>query len=135
VSDDVERTLADLEARLRTLQAQLDPGRAEEQRVEERPEPAPARAERFEPLAADPLDQFGDELRRVAHELVGAYDRVLARSRGRGRERRHRIVLEAETDIHGLAALARALEAAPGVASVELGAYAGGHASLVVELS
>ena len=44
-------------------------------------------------------------------------------------------MLEAQADLHALAALERALSDAAGVREVELRAYAGGDASLVVDLS
>jgi hypothetical protein len=81
---------------------------------------------------SDPLEQFGVELRRLTVELVAAWERVAAHERGRGA---HRIVLEAQADLHALAALERALAEAPRVRTVELRAYAGGHASLVVDVS
>ena len=113
---DVEQTLAALEQRLDALQSELH-----------RTSPP-----RRPPPAADPLDQFGVELRRLASELVAAWDRVVAHERGRGA---HRIVLEAQADLHALAALERALDEAPRVRTVDLQAYAGGHASLVVDVS
>jgi len=60
-------------------------------------------------------------------------DRVLAHERRTGGGRR--VVLEVQADLASLAALERALTASPGVRAVELQAYAGGHASLVVDLS
>lgn len=123
MSDDVEATLAALEERLRSLEADLS---------------APPAARASEPARAstpaDPLDQFGVELRRLATDLVEAWDRVVVAERAAARTRRQ-VVLEAQADLHALAALERALSAAPGVAGVELRAYAGGHASLVVDLS
>jgi hypothetical protein len=47
----------------------------------------------------------------------------------------HRIVLEALVDIHALSAFERALGESPRVRTVELRAYAGGWASLVVDVS
>jgi hypothetical protein len=120
--DDVERTLEGLEARLRTLQADLASAAA----APPPPPPTPP------PAANDPLDQFGVELRRLATELVQAWDRVVEHERGRGA---HRIVLEARADLRGLAALERALSTAPAVRTLDLRAYAAGHASLVVEVS
>jgi hypothetical protein len=46
-----------------------------------------------------------------------------------------RILLEALADIHALSALERALTESPRVRTVELQAYAGGWASLVVDVS
>jgi hypothetical protein len=46
-----------------------------------------------------------------------------------------RIVVEALADIHALAALERALGESPRVRTVELQAYAGGWASLVVDVA
>ena len=46
-----------------------------------------------------------------------------------------RIVMEALADIHALSALERALGESPRVRTVELRAYAGGWASLVVDVS
>jgi hypothetical protein len=132
MSDDVEATMADLDRRLRRLQDELEGGgRAEAPPRAEpaRPEPEPARAAAS---AVDPLDQFGIELRRLAAELVAAWDRVVAHERGPGI---HRIVLEAQADVHALSALERALADAPRVRTVELRAYAAGHASLVVDVS
>jgi hypothetical protein len=68
----------------------------------------------------------------LAEELVSAWDRVVAHERGRGA---HRIVLEAQADLHALAALERALAEAPRVRTVDLQAYAGGHASLVLDVA
>jgi hypothetical protein len=50
-------------------------------------------------------------------------------------EEGYRILLEALTDIHALSALERALTESPRVRTVELQAYAGGWASLVVDVS
>ena len=123
MADDVEGKLAALEARLADLQAEAG--------VElPAPEPVPAPQA---PLADDPLERFGEELRTLASALVAAYDRVLAHERALARTR-HRIVLEAQTDVHALAALERALRASAHVHSVQLRAYAGGHASLVVDV-
>ena len=77
--------------------------------------------------------RFGEELRTLASELVAAYDRVLAHERALARTR-HRIVLEAQTDVHALAALEKALRASAHVHAVQLRAYAGGQASLVVDV-
>ena len=112
MSEDPEQTLDALDERLRALQADLAGGQT----------------------PADPLDQFGVELRRLATELVDAWDRVAAHERGAARTRR-RIVLEAEADLHALAVLERALAASPEVRGAELRAYEGGRASLVVDLS
>jgi hypothetical protein len=46
-----------------------------------------------------------------------------------------RILVEALADIHALSALERALTESPRVRTVELQAYAGGWASLVVDVS
>lgn len=127
--EDVEATLAGLEARLRALQADLASAAAPPPRA---PEPPPSEAPAPAAASADPLDAFGVELRRLATELVEAWDRVVAHERGRGA---HRIVLEARTDLRGLAALERALADAPAVRTLDLRAYAAGHASLVVEVS
>ena len=113
---DVEQTLAALEQRLDALQAEL-------QGTSAPPPPTPS---------GDPLDQFGVELRRLASELVAAWDRVVAHERGGGA---HRIVLEAQADLHALSAFERALSEAPRVRTVDLRAYAGGHASLIVDVS
>jgi hypothetical protein len=143
MSDDVEAKLEALEARLAELEAEAAGTPAPE------PAPAPAddppRAATPPPPAAPPapprpappadhLEQFGVELRRLSHELVAAYDRVLAHER-RTERGRHRMVLEVQADLAGLAALERALAASPAVRAVELQAYAGGHASLVVDLA
>ena len=126
MDDDVERTLEALEARLRALQADLATAAAP-------PPPPPPRAAAPAPTEVrDPLDQFGTELRRLATELVAAWDRVVEHERGHGA---HRIVLEARADLRGLAALERALSTAPAVRTLDLRAYAAGHASLVVEVS
>lgn len=145
MSDDVEDTLAGLEARLRALQADLDlaaappPPRqeppAETHRRSTAEAPPPARGEGARgggAPATDPLEAFGAELRTLATELVSAWDRVVAAERGRGS---HRILLEARADLRGLAALERALADAPAVRTLDLRAYAAGHASLVVEVS
>jgi hypothetical protein len=130
MADDVEGKLAALEARLAALQAEAGV---------ELPPPGPVAAAQESapppqaPLADDPLERFGEELRTLAAELVAAYDRVLAHERALARTR-HRIVLEAQTDVHALAALERALRASAHVHSVQLRAYAGGHASLVVDV-
>jgi hypothetical protein len=119
MTDDVEETLASLEQRLRALQAELD---AEEEPVP----PAPA--------AADPLDRFGEELRR----LVASWERTAAELRGDAAEAvvfRGGVALEARADLAGLCALDRALREVPAVISVTLRAYAGGAAALEVQLA
>ena len=117
MSDDPEQTLDALDERLRALQADLERGQILQSSTE-----------------ADPLDRFGVELRRLATELVAAWDRVAAAERGAARTRRQ-VVLEAEADLHALAVLERALAASPEVRGAELRAYEGGRASLVVDLS
>jgi hypothetical protein len=154
MSDDVEAKLAALEARLAELEAEAGgtareaepppPPRRAEPRSAPPPAPPPPRPPRPRSRPAPPppepepepdhLEQFGLELRRLSHELVAAYDRVLAHERRAGRAQ-HRVVLEVQADLTALAALERALTASPGVRAVELRAYAGGHASLVVDLS
>jgi hypothetical protein len=147
MSDDVEAKLAALEARLAELEAEAagtpapEPAPAPEAApprepppVPAPPPPAPAPAPPRPAPPADHLEQFGVELRRLSHELVAAYDRVLAHER-RTERGRHRVVLEVQADLAGLAALERALAASPAVRAVELQAYAGGHASLVVDLA
>ena len=47
----------------------------------------------------------------------------------------HRILLEALVDVHALAALEGAVMASPRVRTLELQAYAGGWASLVVDVA
>jgi hypothetical protein len=157
MSDDVEAKLAALEARLAELEAEAEAGGSAHEaepappappprdeppraappapppppRPGSRPAAPPARPPEPEP---DHLEQFGLELRRLSHELVSAYDRVLAHERRAGRAQ-HRVVLEVQADLTALATLERALTASPGVRAVELQAYAGGHASLVVDLS
>jgi hypothetical protein len=143
MSDDVEAKLAALEARLAELEAEAggvppprEPAPPREATPPPRPPPAPGPA--APPPApsreADHLEQFGVELRRLSHELVAAYDRVLAHERQTARGR-HRVVLETQADLEALAALERALTASPAVRAVELQSYAGGRASLVVDLS
>jgi hypothetical protein len=111
MTDDVDARLDALERRLDGLQRELGgepPPRA----------PAEPPASRRAP---DPLDAFGAELRRLAAELVAAYDRVLAHERGAVRSR-HRILLAARADPVALAELQRALAG-------------DGEAALVVEVS
>jgi hypothetical protein len=146
MADDLEGALDELDRRLRALQAELDevpiapPEPEHEPGAARGPEPprAPAREREPEPApppaAADPLEAFGVELRRIASELVAAWERVVAAERGRAAGAQ-RIVLEAQADLHGLAALERALTASPAVRTVDLRAYAGGHASLLVEVA
>ena len=163
MSEDVEAKLARLEARLSELQAEaggeVPPGEppAPAPRPPAPPPPAPSppapsqaapppppppasapapapAPEREPPSEPDHLEQFGLELRRLSHDLVAAYDRVLAHER-RGGRGAQRVVLEVQADLRALAALERALDASPGVKAVELQAYAGGHASLVVDLA
>ena len=126
MSDDAEQTLSALDARLRALQAELEGGGQILQSSRGQTPPSVA--------GDDPLERFGVELRRLAAELVDAWDRVAAAERASARTR-HRVVLEAQADLHALAALERALSASPQVAAVELRAYAGGHASLIVDVS
>ena len=65
---------------------------------------------------------------------MASYDRVIASARGlaggEGILFRDEVALDARVDLRGLCALDEALAAIPGVASVELRAYAGGHAAL-----
>jgi hypothetical protein len=140
VNDDLEATLNALEDRLRGLQAEFGrtsgPATAPVTGSGPLPEGSDPSASASHDVrsAVDPLDQFGVELRRLASELVDAWDRVAAHERAAARTR-HRLVLETQADVHALAALERALASAPGVRDLELRAYAGGHASLVVDLS
>jgi hypothetical protein len=92
MTDDLDARLAALERRLDGLQRELGG------------EPERAAA----PGPPDPLDVFGAELRRLAAELVAAYDRVLAHERGAVRSR-HRILVAARADPAALADLRRAL--------------------------
>jgi hypothetical protein len=133
MTEDVEAKLARLEARLKELEAETD---VPVEAPAPPPPPPPPKEERKEapPAPPDHLEQFGVELRRLSHELVAAYDRVLAHER-RAERGRHRVVLEVQADLASLAALERALTASPAVRAVELQAYAGGHASLVVDLA
>jgi len=136
--DDVEATLADLEARLRALQAELDddadPPRADPSRAECRVACAERTQLDTRPAGGDPLDAFGERLRRTAAELVAAYDDVVGKVRGGSEPLDGDVAVEARADLPGLCALARALGAIPGVHGVELRAYAGGHAALEVAL-
>lgn len=117
--EDVDAALERLDRQLDALQAELHA-------------PPPRAAAPPPPSIPDPLEQFGIELRRLADELVAAYDRVLAEERRR-RSAPRTIVLESDADLHALAELERALDGAPHVADVALRAYAGGRASLTVE--
>jgi hypothetical protein len=68
---------------------------------------------------------------------VSAYDRALADARGTPAEGplfRDEVVLEVAVGLRGLCELDRALATIPGVADVQLRAYAGGHASLDLTL-
>jgi hypothetical protein len=137
MSDDVEAVLAGLEQRLRALQAEID----EDEAVEPAPaqpapvEPAPVRVEPAPGGAAAALERFGEDLRRATRELVAAYDRALAETRGVGGVLfRDDVALEADVGLRGLCELAAALEAIEGVAHVELRAYAGGHAAIDLAL-
>lgn len=114
--DDVDDALARLERQLDALQAELHA--------------APARPAEAPPRAASPMEQFGVELRRLSHELVAAYDRVLEHER---RRTPRRIALESDADLHALAELERALAHSPNVTDVALRAYAQGRAQLTVE--
>ena len=133
VVDDVEATLADLERRLHALQAEL---------ADEAPPAAERRLNRpgVEQVDArspgeDPLDAFGDRLRRTAADLVAAYDDAVGQARGGDGDLFDAdVALEARTDLPGLCTLARALAAIPGVHAVDLRAYAGGHAALDLAL-
>jgi hypothetical protein len=101
MTDDVDARLAALERRLDGLQHELGG-----ERPRARPAAPPAAPQSGR--APDPLDAFGTELRRLAAELVAAYDRVLAHERGAVRSR-HRILLAARADPAALAELQRAL--------------------------
>ena len=128
MSDDVEHTLEALDARLRALQDDLEGGQILH----------PSRGQILHPSTPDPLDQFGVELRRLATELVAAWERVAALERQRpaaGPAAPRTIVLEADADLHALATLERALAASPEVREVGLRAYTDGHATIAVELS
>jgi hypothetical protein len=116
MADDVERMLADLEHRLKVLQAELGQG-------------PPARSP-APPPPDDALETFGRELRG----LVASFDRLLVEAQGaEGILFRDEVVLEAATDLGGLAALHEAFAAIPGV-SADLLAYARGHAVLDLRL-
>lgn len=146
MTDDVETMLAGLEQRLRALQAELD---AEEE-APAAPAPRPAQGAQQPSVAAPPpppppaasastggspaldaLDRFGDDLRRVARELVASYDRALADAHGlpagEGILFRDEVALDATADLRGLCALGEALPRIRGVAHADLRAYAGGR--------
>ena len=76
------------------------------------------------------LDALQAELEggQILHSRIECSD---ARSDTSG----HRILLEALADIHALSALERALGDSRRVRTVELQAYAGGWASLIVDVS
>jgi hypothetical protein len=80
--------------------------------------------------AADPLERFGGELRR----LVELWDETLSELRGEAMPFSGAVTLEARADLQQLAELDRVLGAVPGVVSVGLRAYAAGHAALDVVL-
>ena len=136
--DDVEATLADLERRLRDLQAELDAEGAEVRASRGgpavRPPGGPGGATPIAP--ADPLDAFGEQLRRTTAALVAAYDEAVGQARGgeEGVVFDENVAVEARADLPGLCALSHALSAIPGVHAVDLRAYAGGHAALEVAL-
>ena len=123
--DDVDATLADLERRLRALQAELDHPAAA---------PAPAPAPGAAP-AGDPLEAFGEQLRRTTSDLVGAFERTVREVHG-GEEAvfDDQVALDARAGLPELCALASALTGIDGVHAVELRAYAGGHAALDLAL-
>jgi hypothetical protein len=122
MADEVETMLEGLERRLRALQLELD--------EPEEPAPVPTRP----PDPADPLDEFGHDLRR----LVASFDRIVAELRGpptaAGYVFTGDVAIDAVVDFGRLCALGRALEQIGGVASVDLRAYAGGRAALDVTL-
>lgn len=121
MADDVERMLADLERRLQALQAELGHEPDAGPRA-----PGPAAP----PPPDDSLQAFGRELRR----LVASFDRLIAEAHGaEGILFRDEVVLEAATDLGGLAALHEAFTAIAGV-SADLLAYARGHAVLDLRL-
>jgi hypothetical protein len=130
--DALERRLRELE---RDLGGQVLRSRGQPHAGDEKADPARVSAGGGQVLQSspDPLDAFGTELRRLAAELVAAWDRVVEAERKGASV--HRILLEAQADLHALAALERALSSAPAVRTLDLRAYAGGHASLVVEVS
>jgi hypothetical protein len=141
MTEDVDSTLANLEQRLRALQAELDAEAAVQpaprpEQPAPRPPPPPERPlERVlarPPAAADedPLDRFGEELRR----LVALWEQTLVEVRGESILFSGDVVIEARADLPALGELDRALRALPGVASVTLRAYAAGTAELDVHL-
>lgn len=122
MADDVERMLADLERRLHALQAELG-----HEPAARPPAPGPVAPP---PPPDDSLQAFGRELRR----LVASFDELIAEAEGaEGILFRDEVVLEAATDLGGLAALYEAFMAIPGV-SADLLAYARGHAVLDLRL-
>lgn len=137
--DDVEATLARLEARLQALQAEIaaPPARAapaERSMPRREAEVAPARTAPTADL--DALEHFGHELRQTAGHLVEAYDRALARARGDadGPLFTEDLAMEVRADFPSLCTLHAALAQVPGVHAVDLRAYAGGHAALEIAL-
>jgi hypothetical protein len=129
---DVEAALAELEARLRALQAELSVSdevvgvQASTTAVRESLGPGG--------VPVDALEAFGEELRRLTRELVDAFDRAYAGARGlsagSGILFRGEVAVDAVVDFAGLCALGRALSSTAGVVSVDLRAYAGGRAAL-----
>ena len=88
------------------------------------------RAPRGEPRCVDTertLDELERRLDALETELGGGGRPVV--------DDGHRILMEALADIHALSALERALDASPRVRTVVLQAYAGGWASLLVDVS
>ena len=87
------------------------------------------------------VEQTLNELERRLDELQSDLDggqilqSRIACSDARSDPSGHRILLEALADIHALSALERALTDSRRVRTVELQAYAGGWASLVVDVS
>lgn len=140
--EDVEGTLADLERRLRALQAEL--AAHEDAPAPATHEDAPAPAGESSPGAvtptpappAGPLDRFADELRSTTARLVASYDRARDAARGAADADLFSddVALEARADLPALCALASALASIDGVHGVDLRAYAGGHAALDVGL-
>lgn len=132
VADDVENVLSGLEQRLVELQAELE--------GEGVAAGAPRRPVAASPAVApgDALDRFGESLRRAATDLVSAYDRALAETRGLDPGEallfRDEVALEVDVTLEGLCALSVALRRIEGVAAVSLRAYAGGHAALDLSL-